>query len=187
MIRLESDILPGAAASFPRNLVVYGRQLYFIAVGSLTDGYQLFRFNDSTGVTEQVVPATYLPNACTDDDMDHYSEPCIALGSLYFPATYDSIGTEMYKIQSSLIGIEEQPGSFFFDVYPDPASSIITINLYDEKNTAQVTIYNMEGKALLSEHFNEVASFDVSNFSSGIYAIRVITSHGSRIKKIVIR
>ena len=177
--------MPDSAASFPRSLIVYGRQLYFVAVGSIADGYQLFRYSDSTGVTELVVPPNFLPNACTDDDMDHYTEPCIALGALYYPATYDSLETELYKIQASLIGIGEEDAPIKFDVFPDPCTDHLTISLPNKKGPVQLTIFDMEGKKVADRQFAGELAVDVKNFNAGIYMVQVITPSGNAMKKIL--
>jgi ELWxxDGT repeat protein len=183
---LVSDVRPGISSSSPRNFVAYGGQLYFVAIQNATDGLQLYRYSDSTGITSLVAPASYLPNACTDNDMDSYSMPVKALGMLIYPATYDSYDTEFYKIQESVIGIEEPPEKIIFSLFPVPAISTISIEL-NENQPATAMVFNVLGEMVISKQFNDKISLDISRFAPGIFSVNVITSHGNRVKTFVKR
>lgn len=181
---MVSDIRPGVAASFPRNFTSFDNKLYFIAIQNATDGYQLFRYNDSTGIVSQVTPNVFLPNACTDADMDQFSVPCIALDKLFFPATYDSLGTELYYLQEEWIGIDEPPEKTVFSLYPVPAISMIHIDLI-ENQKATVIVYNELGEVVINQQFHDRISLDIGRFAPGIFTVQVLTPRGTRVKKFI--
>lgn len=69
-------------------------------------------------------------------------------------------------------------------IYPNPASDIININI--DENINHLVIYDYTGKAILE--LNEVTDkqVDVSNLSKGIYLIEVTTNTGIYSQKLII-
>jgi hypothetical protein len=75
------------------------------------------------------------------------------------------------------------------NVYPNPASSLITIEYAGKANSAVLSVYNIYGQGVVSESItlNEGMnrlSLDVSDFSTGSYIVR-ITSDGASAEKII--
>ena len=181
---MVSDIRPGIAGSTPLNLISFGNRLYFVAIQSITEGYQLFGYNDSTGIVSQITPPIYLPNACGDDDGDFVSVPCVALGTLFYPARYDSLWVEFYMIKPPWIGIDEPPERTVFSIYPVPATSTVSIDLV-ENDQATALVFNGLGDVVIKQLFHDRISFDISSFAPGIFTVQVITTRGTGVKRFV--
>jgi ELWxxDGT repeat protein len=182
---IVSDLRPGIAGSSPENFISFGSQFYFIAASNTTDGWQLFRYNDSTNIVSMVVPDQYDTNACADADGDFQSVPCVAIGMLFYPARYDSnLDGEFYTVQQSPIGIDELREKINFSIYPVPASSQISIEL-QENQPATVIIFNALGEKILSRQFNENVLLDISSFVPGIFTVQLITTRGVGVKAFV--
>jgi hypothetical protein len=85
-------------------------------------------------------------------------------------------------------GIEEQSGANAFALYPNPASSQITLTFEKALPAdAMITISDVLGKALLTMHSGnqESVHIDLSAFASGIYFVKVSAEGKSSVKKII--
>jgi len=63
-----------------------------------------------------------------------------------------------------------------FIMYPNPSSSILTIQLPDGDNTAEVIFYNTLGKEVYSTKIRSENNIDVSRLPSGVYLLKVKTA-----------
>ena len=80
------------------------------------------------------------------------------------------------------LGVTELPLDQLIEVYPNPVSEELRIQLADGVHLHQVTLYSMLGESLI---FSSEKSIDVSSFSEGIYFLRIQTSEGTIIKKVI--
>jgi Flp pilus assembly pilin Flp len=71
----------------------------------------------------------------------------------------------------------------YFSVYPNPVQDILNINLNKGLELKQVNIYNLQSQYLYSVKTSEI---DVSNLSTGVYFVEVVTNKGKSAKKVVI-
>ncbi|WP_136482744.1 T9SS type A sorting domain-containing protein [Cognatitamlana onchidii] len=71
----------------------------------------------------------------------------------------------------------------YFSYYPNPVKDILNINLNKDLELKQVNIYNIQSQYLYSVNSSKI---DVSQLSSGVYFIEVVTNEGKSAKKIVI-
>jgi hypothetical protein len=69
-------------------------------------------------------------------------------------------------------------------LYPNPTSSIITIN--SDEAIKSIELYDSLSRLLVSKivESNEI-SLDLSNYSNGIYFVKIITDNGEKIEKIL--
>lgn len=84
-------------------------------------------------------------------------------------------------------GIKEQKNQTEFTLSPNPTNGILNINHNLKVNSFKIEIIDALGKVLISgEHkgLNET-SIDVSNLSSGIYFIKVISGENTSTKKFI--
>lgn len=72
------------------------------------------------------------------------------------------------------------------EVYPNPTKDLFVVELKAAIEKVEIEIYNQLGSKLKSEKmlYNDKATIDISEFSSGIYYINVKTSFGSVTKRI---
>jgi hypothetical protein len=68
-------------------------------------------------------------------------------------------------------------------VYPNPAATEINLNLPENYRIEQLTIFDVNGKCVLTSY--EQVTVDVSELNSSIYFIKVKTSHGEFSQKFI--
>lgn len=70
--------------------------------------------------------------------------------------------------------------------FPNPTSSIITIS--SEEIIKSIELYDNLGRVLVSKKVNENQTLlDVSNYSNGVYFVKVVTDNGFKIEKVIKR
>jgi hypothetical protein len=73
--------------------------------------------------------------------------------------------------------IGEEESTSTFSLYPNPATSEITI--VSDENASQVFIYDLQGKLMLSESISGVRLYPVGDLPRGIYLVKVINEDGT--------
>ena len=71
-----------------------------------------------------------------------------------------------------------------FNIYPNPSSQIVTINLQENLNLEKVNIYNTLGQLIKTEKSNTIS---VNSLSQGIYYFEIITDKGKGTKTILVK
>lgn len=71
-----------------------------------------------------------------------------------------------------------------FDIYPNPASDVVTITLEDNLSLEKVTFYNNLGQMVKQSN---AATIDVTNLAQGTYFVEVTTNKGKAAKSIIIQ
>ncbi len=71
-----------------------------------------------------------------------------------------------------------------FNIYPNPTTDILNIELKENLTLEKVLIYNTTGK-LVKETSEKI--INVSGFAKGIYNVQVLTNHGKATKKVVVK
>ena len=75
-----------------------------------------------------------------------------------------------------------------FTMYPNPCDNKVSFQLPSDIDKAQVTIFDYLGKSLLEQNISTSnKNIDISNFSSGIYFIRIQTATKVGTKKLIVR
>ena len=96
--------------------------------------------------------------------------------------TYDTV-----NVNVTYLGIKENNNSFSFEVYPNPATTSLTIS--KEEGTATIIITDVFGKEIKQNQTeNKTTDIDISNLQNGIYFITVTDkkSLGRSVKKFVV-
>lgn len=85
------------------------------------------------------------------------------------------------------LGIETLTKNASVQVFPNPATDIVTISNLPKYGTKNIHIYNIEGK-VIHTYFTESESLSIrtSTFKSGVYFIRVMKNNGSETIKLII-
>ncbi|WP_298903374.1 T9SS type A sorting domain-containing protein [uncultured Psychroserpens sp.] len=96
-------------------------------------------------------------------------------------------GTENRGItMQSLTLSEESQEVNNFEISPNPAKTSFKIELPTYTDDTKIEVYNVLGKKVLSKKLNSLSSvIDVSNWSTGIYVIKVTTKNTSKMKRFV--
>jgi len=73
-------------------------------------------------------------------------------------------------------------------LYPNPTSGIITLQSNNLIENTDITIYNIQGQLVISEEkspTNETIQVDISNLTTGIYFVKIISGENTVIKRMV--
>ncbi|MFA6924529.1 MAG: T9SS type A sorting domain-containing protein [Bacteroidales bacterium] len=71
-------------------------------------------------------------------------------------------------------------------IYPNPASTQITIELPKKEEQSIITIYNLNGEELIKQQIkNNKTDVDISELQSGVYFIKIVNNKNVEIKKII--
>ncbi len=108
--------------------------------------------------------------------------------AIYFdfnaPVITNTFETEFEETLSVTKYLDEQ-----FSVSPNPASSYVNIDLKKSiPNSGIFKVFNLQGKLVLQQEIlKQRTELDVSNFSKGLYFIKMFTPDGVFVKKVVVK
>jgi len=90
---------------------------------------------------------------------------------------------------SNTTGVEQTNSDIHFSIGPNPAKDIVTISDNEVYKEMQVSIFDVQGKQLGNYKFQKQnpIHLDVSNFSKGIYFIKIQTEPSVETKKLTIQ
>ena len=151
-----------------------------IPAGS-TIAFEVMAGDSGTNIGETFFPGI---NAGGEND-DSYikSEGC----SINTPSTLSSIGfgdnQYVMNVVGDVLGVEEFSLENSVSIFPNPTSNIITIDTSNKINVNSLELYNIVGKQVIKT--NNVSTLDLSELSSGVYMLRVITDSGTLTKKVI--
>jgi len=100
---------------------------------------------------------------------------------------YDNIKlTALQSVPSYVLSAENFLADKF-NVFPNPATDIVNISNTDNLYVENVTIYDVAGKQLNTQNFNNQAQiqFNVEHLASGTYMLHIQTNAGIAVKKMV--
>jgi hypothetical protein len=74
-----------------------------------------------------------------------------------------------------------------FNIYPNPATNLVTITNNDNMPVQEVTIYDMAGKKLSTQIFNNQTEIqlNVAQLASGTYLLHIQTTQGTAVKQLI--
>lgn len=121
--------------------------------------------------------------------MNTYITPTIA--GDYYVATLDSNGCQVLSLPYSFVptAIEESSmSSSTLNVYPNPASGKVTVKTNESTGSFHYAVLSLDGKVITQgEIAGNQLDFDASQFSDGIYLIRIQGDNSSFTHKLVIQ
>jgi hypothetical protein len=156
------------------------------------------KFNLTVGTTQdataQSIIATSPDFTNTTYLINNYSYTAPAAGVYYFgiqnAIATNTAGTVFFAVDNFTAAAGtasvNDVNANDFTVYPNPASSIIAINS-NLHTINKVAVVDLNGRTVMNVNFENVldASLDISNLSSGMYLIDIITDAGTVTKKIM--
>ena len=122
-----------------------------------------------------------LPNVQINELEINYENGMIYAGSY-------GRGLWVSPVVEGTMGVNKNTFESTVSVYPNPADSQITIGLQNPIN-AEIRIFDISGKLLMYQADAFIANkytMDVSSLNSGVYFVRLNTTAGTAIKKLVI-
>ncbi len=85
-----------------------------------------------------------------------------------------------------IIDIDERAITGFCEIYPNPTSGIININLKGNLKDAIVKVFNVQGQQVFSVELNKSpVKLDLGELNSGVYFIQVINGENFNMRKII--
>ena len=106
----------------------------------------------------------------------YYSVNCI------FIRGEEQCESEYREVLISITDLKEQEEKL--NIYPNPTKGLVNI---ESAGTMQIMVSNMLGQKVLEAEAEGNCSIDLSRFGQGIYLLRVETSKGSLLRKIVVK
>jgi Zn-dependent metalloprotease len=96
-----------------------------------------------------------------------------------------SLASNSVQVQAVVLGTELNE-TINVSIYPNPASDELRIELPSGVVFREATFYTSNGlKAMQSNKLSGNNSFNISQLAKGTYVVKIETSHGSAVKKIV--
>lgn len=117
------------------------------------------------------------------------SIPAGFTGTVYLDDPTDSLAPCAYSYPMTCsVGINELASNISFNIYPNPATTVINLVLSELNNTAiTVKMYDVTGKAVKTISTTEkTIAIDRGDLRSGIYFVQVIVADRVLTKKIIL-
>jgi len=108
----------------------------------------------------------------------------------YWVASSNNNGCESERVEivvtvEETLGVNDNVMIKGIAIYPNPTHGLLTIN-NNKGIDVQVTIYDINGRLLVSKSNNDtMTTLDITNFSNGIYLLRIQTELGDFTKKVI--
>lgn len=83
------------------------------------------------------------------------------------------------------VGVDENSAPEF-EMYPNPASDELRIDLTADEDFNQVNIYSLQGVRVLSESISGSVTLGVQHLPPGVYTVELVGEKGARLKKLVV-
>ncbi len=186
---LVKDIYPGNLGSMggtvsAKIMIGLNNKAYFVVL-STSNNFHLYESDGTANGTVELQPA----NATITDSplglggpSNKFAAPLYeSYGVMYFQAKFTNTGFGLYKLGTTVLGVEEQSLSSL-KVYPNPVNDVL--NIEGVQNLQSVIVYNNLGQKLMTVTGNNT-TIDVSGFSAGWYFVEIASEAGKSIKKII--
>lgn len=94
--------------------------------------------------------------------------------------------TNVPVVHSALVNVEEQQNLISASVYPNPATTLLHIELPTNEE-ASYRFYDFSGKVVTNGRMNGTSTLSLQDFQSGIYLLEVQTQNGKAINRVIIQ
>jgi hypothetical protein len=106
-----------------------------------------------------------------------------------WPTPFPSSGFDLDAIgvihENKIVGISENDFDDLFAIYPNPVACGETINIHSGFNAASFELFDYTGKVMLKGNLT-TPTIDTQSLSQGVYFLKILSTQGSVIKKIVL-
>lgn len=147
-------------------------------------------FRGCTGITDIQVNWT-TPTAIADATVSNLFNS-LTLSDINLLVPENTIGDyeaktvwKDFNIQAGTLSTNNLEQELDFNIFPNPTNGLISIKS-KPLNNARVSIYDLNGRVLLTNNISGTASeINISEFSSGIYLLKVSLENNEFVKRIV--
>jgi len=103
------------------------------------------------------------------------------------PFEYNGDETQNGVANWSTLGIDDFEDNSNFTLYPNPTSSILSIEIQNIISNGTLEIYDMLGKQIFNQTItsNNLSQIDVSSYNSGLYLIKISSENRTETKRFV--
>ena len=87
-----------------------------------------------------------------------------------------------------LTSVKEIDNNVFFEMYPNPASSSVTVNLVNGLDNVSIELVDIQGRLMSSYKYvtGAIMKVDLSSVSNGVYFIKVSSEGTIQTKKLIV-
>ncbi|HNQ61653.1 MAG TPA: T9SS type A sorting domain-containing protein [Bacteroidia bacterium] len=131
-------------------------------------------------------PIPFNRTATTLASASGFNESVGIIDELNFTLTPKSF-TNQFSLICYSVGIGEGPQRNHFAIYPNPASSFLTVKTEQIEDNAKVSIIDLSGRVLSIKDFSNQLeiSLSIEELQSGMYLIRIETDKGLATKSFI--
>ncbi|WCM41005.1 T9SS type A sorting domain-containing protein [Flavobacterium sp. CBA20B-1] len=121
-----------------------------------------------------------------NENIDSFFISGFGSGNLTVTVKYDNIKLTALNTLPSYLGVENFLAENF-NLYPNPANSVVNITNTENMQIQQITVYDVAGKQLSTQTYtNETEiQLNVEHLASGTYMLHLQTNQGTAVKKLV--
>lgn len=102
----------------------------------------------------------------------------------------DIVGTEMFYVIDTLTGISDRPDIGYFNVYPNPATDVVSLSTDRSVDHCELIICDLNGRQKLNINDLDLRPgqslrLNIAGLSKGIYVLKIITTDTMISKKLI--
>jgi len=174
------------------NWLSYILDISYEGVYDVTFRHAGYAGNIDVYLNDSLIQHVAFPKTADWQVWDSYTtEMVFPEGQHIWKLVFNSVGTNLnwYQFVWNRLSKITELSSDAVTIYPNPASRYINISFGSEMKQADVSLFTMEGKILLSKNFtgNANAIIDVSSLSKGLCFLKVKTDKDVIIKTVFIQ
>ncbi len=110
----------------------------------------------------------YVANICTDN--------------------INSVWSQLVSFETAGAGIADVDAEGNLSIYPNPASSMVTISVSEMLAGAEVTLVDLNGRTVATFTLTDnTATFDVSSLAKGAYFVRITGEQATTVRKLIVK
>lgn len=102
----------------------------------------------------------------------------------------DVVGTEMFYVIDTITGIQHQPLVGYFNIYPNPATDVVSVSTERSVDHCEIIICDLNGRQKMNIKGLELLPgqslrLNIAGLSKGIYVLKIITRDAMISKKLI--
>lgn len=106
----------------------------------------------------------------------------------YVYATINGNGLWRRNLDEFPLGIEENRNPISISIYPNPSTGLFNVDL-DDVGPISLSLFSLKGQVLQTieyQDYEDSIMLDLSNFSKGIYLLKITSDKSITYKKIIV-